>query len=82
MRDGSHRHLFDSGVISMVLGRSPKFGALVMTAPTPAIGGRSVVVIGLITATAARIWVEAPVDFSQPHNLIATAVTLMTGSKT
>ena len=55
MRDGSHRYLFDSGVISMVLGRSPKFGALVMTAPTPVIDDRSVVVIALIAPTAGRI---------------------------
>lgn len=69
-----------AAAIAIVLGLSPKFGALVMTIPTPVIGGLSVVVFGLIAATAGRIWVEARVDFSQPRNLITAAVTLITGS--
>lgn len=69
-----------AAVIAIVLGLSPKFGALVMTIPTPVIGGLSVVVFGLIAATAGRIWVEARVDFSQPRNLVTAAVTLITGS--
>ena len=69
-----------AAAIAIVLGLSPKFGALVMTIPTPVIGGLSVVVFGLIAATAGRIWVEARVDFSAPRNLVTAAVTLITGS--
>ena len=69
-----------AAAMAIVLGLSPKFGALVMTIPTPVIGGLSVVVFGLIAATAGRIWVEARVDFSEPRNLVTAAVTLITGS--
>jgi xanthine/uracil permease len=84
-RDGGHRHLLDAGVSGQGGDRDgtrpvAEIGRLVMTASTPVIGGRSVVVIGLISTTAGTIWVEASVDFSQTRNLITTAVTLMTGS--
>jgi uracil-xanthine permease len=69
-----------AAVIAIVLGLSPKFGALVLTIPTPVIGGLSIVVFGLIAATAGRIWVEARVDFSNPRNLVTAAVALITGS--
>jgi len=52
----------------------------VLTIPTPVIGGLSVVVFGLIAATAGRIWVEARVDFSDPRNLVTAAVALIAGS--
>lgn len=69
-----------AAVIAIVLGLSPKFGALVQTIPTPVIGGLSVVVFGLIAATAGRIWVEAKVDFAEPRNLVTTGVALIVGS--
>ena len=69
-----------AAMVAIVLGLSPKFGALVMTIPTPVIGGLSIVVFGLIAATAGRIWVEARVDFSDPRNLVTAAVTLITGA--
>jgi uracil-xanthine permease len=69
-----------AAVVAIVLGLSPKFGALIQTIPTPAIGGLSLVVFGLIAATAGRIWVEARVNFSDPRNLVTVAVTLIAGS--
>lgn len=69
-----------AAVVAIVLGLSPKFGALIQTIPTPVIGGLSLVVFGLIAATAGRIWVGARVDFSDPRNLVTVAVTLIAGS--
>jgi uracil-xanthine permease len=69
-----------AATVAILLGLSPKFGALVHTIPTPVIGGLSLVVFGLIAATAGRIWVEARVDFSDPRNLVTTAVTLIAGA--
>ncbi|HEU0215182.1 MAG TPA: solute carrier family 23 protein [Stellaceae bacterium] len=69
-----------AAVVAIVLGLSPKFGALIQTIPTPVIGGLSLVVFGLIAATAGRIWVEARVNFSDPRNLVTVAVTLIAGS--
>lgn len=69
-----------AAVIAILLGFSPKFGALILTIPGPVLGGLSIVVFGLIAATAGRIWVENKVDFSNPRNLITVAVALVLGA--
>jgi uracil-xanthine permease len=66
--------------VAILLGLSPKFGAFIGTIPIPVIGGLSIVVFGLIAATAGRIWVENRVDFSNPRNLITVAVALVLGA--
>jgi putative pyrimidine permease RutG len=69
-----------AALIAILLGFSPKFGALILTIPVPVLGGLSIVVFGLIAATAGRIWVENKVDFSNPRNLITAAVALVLGA--
>jgi xanthine/uracil permease len=69
-----------AALFAIVLGFSPKFGALIMTIPGPVLGGLSIVVFGLITATGGRIWVHNGVDFSRPRNLVTAAVTLTIGA--
>lgn len=69
-----------AALIALVLGFSPKFGALIHTIPGPVIGGASIVVFGLIAVAGARIWVQNHVDFSQNGNLIMVATTLVLGA--
>jgi putative pyrimidine permease RutG len=69
-----------ASVASILLGFSPKFGALILSIPGPVIGGLSIVLFGLIAAMAGRIWVENKVDFSNPRNLITVAVALTAGA--
>ena len=69
-----------AAVIAVLLGFSPKFGALIHTIPGPVIGGASLVVLGLIAVAGARIWVQNHVDLSQNGNLIMVAVTLVLGA--
>lgn len=69
-----------AAVMAMLLGFSPKFGALIHTIPSPVIGGASIVVFGLIAVAGARIWVQHRVDLSQNGNLIMVAVTLVLGA--
>jgi putative pyrimidine permease RutG len=69
-----------AAIIAILLGFSPKFGALIQTIPGPVLGGLSIVVFGLIAATAGRIWVENGVDFSRARNLITVAVALVLGA--
>ncbi|KLR71821.1 pyrimidine utilization transport protein G [Enterobacter hormaechei] len=69
-----------AAVMAMLLGFSPKFGALIHTIPAPVIGGASIVVFGLIAVAGARIWVQNHVDLSQNGNLIMVAVTLVPGA--
>jgi len=69
-----------AALIAIVLGFSPKFGAVILTIPGAVLGGVSIVVFGLITISGARIWVENKVNFSDNTNLIVAAVTLVLGA--
>jgi putative pyrimidine permease RutG len=69
-----------AALIALLLGFSPKFGAIIQTIPGAVLGGVSIVVFGLIAVAGARIWVENRVDFSQNKNLIVAAVTLVLGA--
>jgi uracil-xanthine permease len=69
-----------AALIAILLGFSPKFGALIQTIPGPVLGGMAVVVFGLIAVAGARIWVVNQVDFSENRNLIVAAVTLVLGA--
>ncbi len=69
-----------AGCFALLLGLSPKFGALILTLPGPVIGGLAMVVFGLIAATGGRIWVLNKVDFANPRNLITAAVALTAGA--
>lgn len=69
-----------AALIALMLGFSPKFGAIIQTIPGAVLGGVSIVVFGLITVAGARIWVENKVDFSNNRNLIVAAVTLVLGA--
>ena len=69
-----------AAVIALLLGFSPKFGALIQAIPLPVMGGVSIVVFGLIAVAGAKIWVDNRVDFSQNRNLIVAAITLIIGT--
>ena len=69
-----------AALIALLLGFSPKFGALIQAIPLPVMGGVSIVVFGLIAVAGARIWIENRVDFSDPRNLVVAAITLVLGT--
>jgi xanthine/uracil permease len=69
-----------AGLIAVVLGFSPKFGALIQAIPLPVMGGVSIVVFGLIAVAGAKIWVDNKVDFSDNRNLLVAAITLVLGT--
>ena len=69
-----------AAVIALLLGFSPKFGALIQAIPLPVMGGVSIVVFGLIAVAGAKIWVDNKVDFSENRNLIVAAITLILGT--
>jgi putative pyrimidine permease RutG len=69
-----------AALIAIVLGFSPKFGALIQTIPLAVMGGVSIVVFGLIAVAGAKIWVDNRVNFSNNANLITAAVTLVLGT--
>src|SRR5262245_39920216 len=69
-----------AAVVSILLGFSPKFGALILSIPAPVIGGLMIVLAGSIAAMGGRIWVENRVDFSDPRNLITVAAAMTAGA--
>jgi uracil-xanthine permease len=76
-RNFSSRTFLFAAFFAICFGLSPKFGALIQTIPGPVMGGLSMVVFGLITAAAGRIWVENRVNFTEPRILIMVGVTVM-----
>ena len=68
-----------AAIFAIILGFSPKFGALIQTIPQPVLGGTSSVVFGLIAVAGARVWVVNKVDFGNSRNLMVAAVTLILG---
>lgn len=69
-----------AAVLAVVLGFSPKFGAVIQAIPLPVMGGVSIVVFGLIAVAGAKIWVDNKVDFSDNRNLLVAAITLVLGT--
>ena len=69
-----------AGLVAVLLGFSPKFGALILAIPLAVMGGVSIVVFGLIAVAGAKIWVDNRVDFADPVNLMVAAVTLVLGT--
>jgi uracil-xanthine permease len=69
-----------AAAVAILMGFSPKFGALIQAVPLPVMGGISIVVFGLIAVAGAKIWVDNKVDFTDNKNLIVAAVTLVLGT--
>lgn len=69
-----------AGLVAVLLGLSPKFGALIHSIPGPLLSGASIVVFGLIAIAGVKIWLDNKIDFSQNANLIIGAVTLIMGT--
>ncbi|MGN9777477.1 uracil-xanthine permease family protein [Micromonospora sp. H33] len=69
-----------AGVAAVLLGLSPKFGALILTVPAGVLGGATTALYGLIAILGARIWIENRVDFHDPVNLLTAAVAVIVGA--
>lgn len=69
-----------AGVFAILMGLSPKFGAVISTIPVALLGGASIVVFGLITVAGAKIWVDSKVDFTKNSTLMIAAVSLIMGA--
>ena len=68
-----------AGLGAILLGLSPKFGAVLSATPVGALGGVAVALFGMIGILGARIWIESKVDFSNSNNLIIAASAIIIG---
>ncbi len=68
-----------AGIGAILLGLSPKFGAVLSATPVGALGGVAVALFGMIGILGARIWIDAKVDFSNSNNLIIAGSAMIIG---
>ncbi len=69
-----------AAIMALILGMSPKFGAILQTIPAPVLAGLAVSVFGLIASAMARIWIVNKVDFADSRNLFTAGVALIFGA--
>ncbi|MBL3685935.1 nitrate reductase [Leucobacter zeae] len=68
-----------AGSLALLLGFSPKVGALIFSVPAGVLGGVTVALYGLIGLIGVKIWIDNKVDFSKPINQFTAAVPLIVG---
>ncbi|TDC03218.1 nitrate reductase [Nonomuraea longispora] len=61
-----------AGVIAILFGLCPKFGALIAATPGGVLGGVTVILYGMIGLLGAKIWIENRVDLGDPVNMVPT----------
>ncbi|GIN56281.1 uracil/xanthine transporter [Lederbergia ruris] len=68
-----------AAVLAIILSFCGKLAALIMSIPTPVMGGISLLLFGIIAVSGLRMLVESKVDYSISQNLILTCVVLAIG---
>jgi uracil-xanthine permease len=83
-RNFSSSTMLIAAAIAILLGFCPKFGAMVRTVPSPVLGALSIIIFGLITATAGAIWQEAQrrqkADFGDIRTLMTVGIPMVMAS--
>lgn len=73
------RNLFFAACLAVFFGIITVFSDFLATIPSAVIGGASIVLFGMISASGLRALVDGKVDFSNTKNLMVVAVTLAIG---
>ncbi len=73
------RNIFYAACMAVVLGILVPFGEILNSIPSPVVGGASIVLFGMISASGLRALVDGKVDFSDSKNIIVVSVTLAVG---
>jgi NCS2 family nucleobase:cation symporter-2 len=68
-----------AGIVAVLLGLSPKVGAVISTIPEGVLGGVTTALYGLIGIIGVKIWLDNKVDFSKPVNQFTAATALVIG---
>jgi NCS2 family nucleobase:cation symporter-2 len=66
-----------AGAFAVLLGLSPKVGAVINTIPAGVLGGVTTALYGLIGIIGVKIWMDNHVDFSKPTNQLTAATALV-----
>ena len=73
------KNLFYAACIAVVLGIFVPFSEIISSIPSPVVGGASIVLFGMISASGLRALVDGRVDFGDSKNIIVVSVTLAVG---
>lgn len=73
------KNIFIAACMAVFFGVFSIFGDFLSTIPSPVIGGASIVLFGMISASGLRALVDGKVDFSDSKNMIVVSVTLAVG---
>jgi uracil permease len=68
-----------AAVLAILFAFIGKISTLLMSIPTPVLGGVSIILFGIIAAQGLRMYVENKVDFSNKRNMVLAAAILVTG---
>ncbi|GAB88203.1 uracil-xanthine permease family protein [Gordonia rhizosphera] len=68
-----------AGVVAVLLGLSPKVGAVIAAVPPGVLGGITTALYGLVGILGVHIWVTNRVDFGRPVNQFTAAIPLVIG---
>ncbi len=68
-----------AAIFAILLGLSPKVGAIINTIPAGVLGGVTTALYGLIGIIGVKIWLDNKVDFSKPKNQFTAATALIIG---
>ena len=68
-----------AALVAILVGLSPKLGAVVAATPGGVLGGITVILYGMIGLLGAKIWKENDVDFANPINLVPVAAGIVIG---
>ncbi|AFR48581.1 Xanthine/uracil permease [Gordonia sp. KTR9] len=68
-----------AGGAAILLGLSPKVGAVIAAIPPGVLGGVTTALYGLVGVIGVQIWVSNKVDFSKPINQFTAAIPLIIG---
>lgn len=68
-----------AGGAAILLGLSPKVGAVIAAIPPGVLGGVTTALYGLVGVIGVQIWVANKVDFSKPINQFTAAIPLIIG---
>ena len=73
------RNIFFAACLAVIFGMFTVFADFLATIPSPVIGGASIILYGMISASGLRTLVDSKVDFNNTKNLIVVSVTLAIG---
>ena len=73
------RNVFYAALLAIFFGTFSLFGAVISTIPSAVIGGASIILFGMISASGLRMLIEHKADIGRTKDLIVVSVTLAVG---